>query len=138
MSVATLPALVADTELSLTEKSDFEECEAVIERGLESYVEVGLALARIRDNRFYRATHKDWQSYCRARWDLSKTYANDYIKAAGVAKNLTAIAVKPKNLALTRSIAALEPQQQCEAWSVAQEQVGDKEVTAWDLKKAAE
>lgn len=34
-----------------------EENEAIIERGLATFVEVGTALAEIRDNRLYRESH---------------------------------------------------------------------------------
>lgn len=62
-----------------------EECEAVIERGLGTFVEVGEALMEIRDQRLYRSTHSDFDTYCRERWGFSRRRAGDFIEAADVA-----------------------------------------------------
>lgn len=68
--------------LLLLEQDNLRECETVIERGLATFVEVGTALARIRDGRLYRATHATFEDYCRERWGFSRNYANKQIAAA--------------------------------------------------------
>ena len=45
-------------ELSTTESRELERCEATIEAGLQTFVEVGTALLKIREGRLYRATHR--------------------------------------------------------------------------------
>jgi hypothetical protein len=64
--------------------------EAVIERGLKSFIEVGEALAAIRDQRLYRATHHTFDAYLEDRWpDLGKrNYAHKLIKASRIATEL--------------------------------------------------
>ncbi|MCF6246894.1 MAG: hypothetical protein L3J69_05980 [Desulfobacula sp.] len=70
-----------DVTVTLTDmdKVRFEACELIIKKGLNTFLEVGQALAEIRDNRLYRETHKDWPKYCKDVWDLSKGYANRQI-----------------------------------------------------------
>ncbi|MBU3951001.1 MAG: hypothetical protein KKF12_12175 [Proteobacteria bacterium] len=67
--------------MSDPEKVWFEKCEGIIKRGLNTFLEVGQALAEIRDNRLYRETHKDWPHYCKDVWDLTKRYADMQIQA---------------------------------------------------------
>jgi hypothetical protein len=66
------------------------ECERVIERGLKTFIEVGDALARIRDKRLYRDTHRTFEGYCRARWDFDASRARQLISAA---KTVTLVTV---------------------------------------------
>jgi hypothetical protein len=58
------------------------ECERVIERGLKTFIEVGEALAQIRDERLYRETHATFEEYCRERWDFDASRARQLISAA--------------------------------------------------------
>lgn len=89
--------------------------EAVIESGIETFVEVGNALLEIRDNPLYREQgYSSFEAYCRARWHWSKTHANRQIDAARVVQNLTPIGVKPQNEAQARELAPLPPGQQRE------------------------
>lgn len=61
------------------------ECEAIIERGLATFIEVGRALLTIRDDRLYRATHSSFEDYCRERWGFSRVHAHRQIEAAKLA-----------------------------------------------------
>ncbi|HCO02541.1 MAG TPA: hypothetical protein DIT48_04100 [Actinobacteria bacterium] len=67
-----------------------EELESRIERGLITFVEVGLALLEIRDRQLYReAGFGTFDGYCRERWEWSVTRAYQLMDAATVAKALT-------------------------------------------------
>lgn len=72
-----------------------EECEAVIERGLSSFVEVGNALVAIREGHKYRKTHKTFEAYCDQRWGISRPRAYELITAAEVVDSLSAMADTP-------------------------------------------
>ena len=61
------------------EKQALKKYEAVIRKGLGTFLEVGHALAEIRDRRLYREFYKTFELYCRKVWGLSKTHANRYI-----------------------------------------------------------
>jgi hypothetical protein len=56
--------------------------EAVIERTLASFVDLGLALAAVRDRELYKETHDTFEAYCRERWGLSRSYAYETMEAA--------------------------------------------------------
>ena len=61
------------------------ELERVIERGQQTFIEVGRALLEIRDRRLYRETHATFEAYCRERWGWGRHRANQYINGAHVA-----------------------------------------------------
>ena len=62
--------------------------EKLIARGRKTCVEVGLALAEIRDMRLYKREFSSFREYCEKRWGWSKSYAYDIIQSAEVAKSL--------------------------------------------------
>ena len=72
------------------------ECEAVIERGLKTFCEVGEALLAIRDGRLYRITHSTFEDYCREKWDISRFYAHRLIEASTVIENLRLLPIGNK------------------------------------------
>ncbi|MBP6729239.1 MAG: hypothetical protein KA129_06430 [Microthrixaceae bacterium] len=72
-----------------------EECEAVIERGLSSFVEVGNALVAIREGHKYRKTHKTFEAYCDQRWGLARNRAYQLIDAAEVTEVLSTMVDTP-------------------------------------------
>jgi hypothetical protein len=116
--------------LTEVESSTFASHEATIERGLETFVEVGQAFMAIRDGRLYRATHRTFEDYCRDRWAISKTHANRMIEAAGVAESLAPIGAIPTHESQMRPLAALEPEDQRTAWSQAVAESDGKQPTA--------
>jgi SAM-dependent methyltransferase len=74
----------------------FEQNEQVIERGLGTFIEVGEALAEIRDQRQYRdAGYSDFDSYCRERWGMSRVHSTRLIGAAEVVGALVPIGTTP-------------------------------------------
>jgi hypothetical protein len=62
--------------------------ETTIGKGMESAVEVWVALEEIRDSRLYRQKHKSFDDYCQNRWKMSRRYADMLIKSAYVVKGL--------------------------------------------------
>src|SRR5262245_29388958 len=90
------PETIGGHALHPTER--LKALEAIIEHGLQTFVEVGAALFEIREQRLYREQgFTTFEEYCRKRWQWSKTHANRQIQAAEVAHNLTPIGVIPKN-----------------------------------------
>lgn len=118
-------------------RKELARCEAVIERGLESFVEVGTALLRIRDEKLYRESHKTFEVYCKERWGMSRSYAHRQIDAAGIA-GLLPIGDVP-NEAVARELAPLKaaPQELTEVWEDLQEKHGDK-LTAEKVRTAVD
>jgi DNA-binding XRE family transcriptional regulator len=97
--------------------------EAVIERGLQSFVEVGEALAAIRDQRLYRATYRNFDAYLQARWPElgQRNYAGKLIRAARVARELgTNVPILPSSEGQVRPLLGLQtPEDRQAAWAQA-------------------
>lgn len=109
--------------ISITESSRLEKLEAVIQRGLSNFVEVGEALLEIRDGKLYRESHATFEDYCRDKWNMAQQSATRFMRAA---ETVTALKSEPiGSLPLTESqarpLTALEPEAQREAWEAAQE-----------------
>lgn len=98
--------------LTTDERTELNQCETVIERGIKVFFEVGEALLSIRDKRLYRATHHTFEQYCRERWDMSRRRANQLIESAAVIGNLGTIVPKPANEAQARELVTLTPDEQ--------------------------
>lgn len=112
---------------SYKERQRLAACEAVIERGLGTFVEVGEALLTIREARLYRETHKTFEEYCRERWGFNDSRARQLI---GAAETVTTVTVQglpaPRNEAVARELAPLrqEPEKLREKWSETVEKHG--------------
>lgn len=105
------------------------ECEQVIERGLATFVEVGQALLRIRDERLYREQFGTFEDYCRGRWGWGRNYVNKQIAAAETADALGTTVPTER---VARELTALrdEPDQLRETWAEVVELHGDKPTAA--------
>ena len=62
--------MVDDTLPLLPDGPSLETCEEVIEAGIQTFYEVGQALAHIRDAQLYRTGYVTFQSYLKERWGL--------------------------------------------------------------------
>ena len=119
--------------LVATETERLTELETVIERGLQTFVEVGNALMEIRDGRLYRAEHDTFENYCRERWGMGRNYVNKLIAASGVVLNLGTIVPKdelPQTETQARPLSQLTPDQRREVWPVVVETAPDGHITA--------
>ena len=106
-----------------------EELEAIIGRGLQSFVEVGNALLEIRDSRLYRDTHPTFEAYCKERWGMSRFYAHRLIDGAKVVEMLP-VGNRPSREYQVRPLTKLPPEQQAEAWEAAVDTAPGGKVTA--------
>jgi hypothetical protein len=89
-----------------------KELEAVIERGTKTFIEVGLALAEIRDLRLYRQTHATFEAYCAEQWGWTRQRSYQLMNAATVVKLLPAeMSTRVDNEATARELAKLEPKE---------------------------
>jgi len=76
------------TVLTADEYDTLRECEGVIEKGHKTFVEVGDALARIRDEKLFRIEHPTFEAYVQARWGWTDRRARQMIEASIVVKSL--------------------------------------------------
>lgn len=113
---------MAELALTITEQNKLAECEAVIERGLKTFIDVGNALLEIRDSRLYRGEFGTFDDYCRDRWGFSKPRATQLIQAAQVIDTLqngNNCYQIPVNEAQARPLTSLPPDEQIRVWQQA-------------------
>lgn len=75
-----------ETETGEIVGRSLDECEQVIAAGLATFMQVGQALAEIRDARLYLASHPDFDAYCIDRWGFDRKRASEFIIAAAVSE----------------------------------------------------
>lgn len=94
------------TSLARSEADRLTSLEAVVERGLKTFVEVGEALLEIQTRALFRAEHASFDDYLRDRWGVSRGQARRTIVAAEVAKSLP-IGMRPKTESQARELLPL-------------------------------
>lgn len=94
--------VIADP-LTDAEYDDLERLETVVSKGLDTFVEVGNALAEIRDRRLYRQYFPSFAVYCEQQWDMGKSQAYRLIDAAEIVTELEASPIGDVPLPATES-----------------------------------
>lgn len=109
-------------------QSDLHRCEEVIGRGLQTFIEVGDALARIHDQRLYRESYSTFEDYCRERWGFSRRTGYDLMQTAGVARTVQEVAHAKVTREQARELVPLkgEPEQLRGALAEVHELHGDR------------
>lgn len=139
------------SNLTPLELQTLQRHEAVITKGINSFVEVGNALSAIRDSRLYRADFSTFEDYCKTKWHMVRQTAFQFINAAKVVENIKDAEISnvshglqiepPKNERQARPLAQLDSkEEQVQAWRTANEKakLSERPVTAEDVKKAVE
>lgn len=108
---------MSDVALTTTEADTLAELEGVIAEGLKTFVDVGSALLRIRDERLYRTESATFEGYCRERWGFSDGRARQLI---GAAQTVTTVTVEglpaPTNEGQARELARVPEEDRAEVW----------------------
>jgi len=124
--------------LSDEEKHELQENERIIAHGWQSFVEVGKALARIRDGRLYRQEFKTFDNYCHLKWQYGRHYANHLIAAAEIVTQLvTIVTTAPQNESQVRPLIGLPREAVVDTWKKAEIEAQGGTITADLVKKAA-
>jgi hypothetical protein len=123
---------VAEIEVTQPDTARLCELERVIERGLQTYIEVGNALMEIRDSRLYRNTHGTFEDYCLGKWGWTRMRASQLIEAAQIAVNVNhGLQIEPPaNERQARELSVIEPAHRAEVWQRAVETAPEGKVTA--------
>lgn len=107
-AIATLTAAEADL---------LNQAEATIERGIRTFVEVGQALAMVRDNRLYRATFATFEEYADQRWNMSRPRAYELMNAAGLVSAIADTGLPaPANEGQARALARVPEEDRADVW----------------------
>lgn len=98
--------------LTIDQSTRLTVLEKQISKGKKAFLEVGCALAEIRDTKLYKRDFETFEDYCRERWGWKKAYCYQLIGAAAVVKSLpekSAIADKLTTETQARELAKVEP-----------------------------
>jgi len=101
------------------------DCEQRIETGMKTFVEVGMALAAIRDSRLYRATHETFEEYCAERWGFTGRRGRQLIEAAEIGT-----IVPVQNEGQARALAKVPESERAEVWAETLERTDGKPTAA--------
>ena len=119
----------------IEKRTELEHHEAIIERGLMTFTEVGTSLMTIRDKRLYKETHSTFESYCQERWGWSRQHATRHIQVAQIADILSPMGDKPTTERQARELTPLldQPDVLRETWDQVQ---AEGNVTAQSIRDA--
>ena len=136
--------LALDSRDDLTEEQEFllKKCENIIRIGLGTFVEVGLALKEIQDQRLYRRTDKTFEEYLQRAVGLSRPYAYNLIESAKLMRELRHNSgldrsLLPKNEAQARELIRIEPSKRLEVWKKVVDASGQQPLTAKLIREIA-
>lgn len=141
-ALGSAPTEIAEPQpayMTTADRAELGRHEAVIKRGLATFVEVANALVAIRDAKLYRGEFATFADYCRDRWDFGKSQVYRLISAAEVAGNLADLSpIGDISESVLRPLAKLAPDQQRVAYTTAIDDAGGKQPTAKQVEKAVE
>lgn len=141
--------------ITVQEQTRLQELETIVARGMAAFVEVGMALAEIRDKQLYRGTHRRFKDYVAERFSFAERHAQRLIQGVEVYKNLIPgestirpagrVADKggskfpaPTHESQVRDLAGLNPEEQRQAWEAAVEIAGGETPTAAQVREAVQ
>ncbi|MEU9444615.1 hypothetical protein AB0D42_27790 [Streptomyces sp. NPDC048304] len=106
-------------EIALThdEQADLAQLEAVIERGMNTFIEVGNALAVIQERKLYRSQHGTFEDYCRSKWGFSRQRAYQLTAAAEAVTTMVDIGLPaPTSERQARELSRIPEPERVEVW----------------------
>jgi len=115
--------------------------EHIIQRGLSTFIEVGMALMAIREGRKYReAGYTDFEVYVENRWGMAKSRGWQLLNAGIIGTEISTIVEKPPiHESQVRPLSRLatwkdpKPELWIEAWGLACEHAGVNQPTAKEV-----
>jgi len=113
------------------------DLEKVVAEGLKSFIEVGEALAEIRDRRLYRSEHTTFDAYLRSKWGFDRTRASRLIAGARAAMALPVGNIGPKSERQVRPLAKLPANVRAEVWESAVRKARGGQPTSSQVEAAA-
>lgn len=117
--------------MTMSEAAELAEAEEVIERGIQTFTEVGNALLKIRDGRLYRADFGTFEDYCRERWGFSRPRAYQLIEAADVVSTIVDTGLPaPANEGQARELSRVPEPERAEVWRETVERTNGKPTAA--------
>ena len=124
--------------LTAEEQVALVQHEAVITRGLASFIEVGKALQEIQARRLYRLQYSSFEAYLAERWNFKRAQAFRLITASLIARDMSPIGDSPlpANESQTRKLKGLSPEQKAAAMNRAKALAGGEAITTAHVETA--
>lgn len=116
--------------LTAVEIAEFDICEARIERGLQTFIDVGMALGTIQSRQLFRGAYSSFEVYLEERWGFSARHARRLITGSEIAGNLIGFPIKPISESQVRPLAGLPAEEQRAVWKEATATAPHGRVTA--------
>jgi hypothetical protein len=135
------PLTLFDDDMFIESKLDLlAHYERIIERGLDTFVEVGMALLEIRDGKLYQQKgYKTFEQYCRERFQLERRHAYRLMDAAEVVENVSNwTQIVPATESQARPLTSLPREEQPAAWQEAVETAPNGKVTAAHVQEVVD
>lgn len=132
------PNATLSTQLSSSEAEELACLEAVISRGMRSFLDVGQALSTIKERQLYRSSFPTFEAYCSQKWEIHRRHAYRLIDAVSVCQRLTPLGASrlPANERQVRPLVGLPPKTLGKVWKrVIEEADGGHEITGSLVKK---
>jgi hypothetical protein len=143
---ATLSALILDQEQALADTSPLtrneeqmlQNCETIIKQTVNSFFQLGEALAVIRRMRLYRAQYSSFEEYCRKKWNFGRQRATQLIQAHNAAAEVVTSGYQVFDLTerQMRPLTGLEPNVRAEVLDKATELAAGKRRTTRHIQDA--
>jgi hypothetical protein len=116
------------------EVATLTRCEKVIERGQQTFLDVGNALLMIREQALYRSDYDTFDDYCLRRWGFSSSRARQFIAAAKTAATVETSTPLKESHAKELSRIPADKRQAVLDWAT--EKNGGKPPTTAEIKSA--
>ena len=128
-----------DNTLTRAEVEHLNQLEAIVQRGLDTDGEVGMALADISDAWLYRGDHQTFEAYLRDRWGSSRSRSHQLSQAAGRADPPSSdVDIPAPAEAQARALAPVRREGPeaplTNVWEQARQEFGGDDVTAVDIR----
>lgn len=117
------------------------QLEKTIKRNAEAFIETGLALAEIRQDRLYKTEFDTFEEYCKERWGWQRGYCDHLIRAAATVKSLPEkVATIVVTEGQAREVAKVPSSKRAEVIEIAASKAEseDRPMTARDIREAAQ
>jgi hypothetical protein len=73
------------TPLTGTERREYERCKKIIREGMESFIEIGVALCIVRDGELWRDEYESYDEFLEAEYSMTLQVSTMYIDGAKLA-----------------------------------------------------
>lgn len=126
------------SKLSSLERQTLERHENAIDAANLNFIDVGRALAAIRDERLYRADFPSFERYCRDRFGYSRQRAQQLIGAAEIAVHMSTRVdtVVPSNESQVRPLVGRPLEEVVKIWNLANSMASGTSVTRRHVEMA--